>query len=77
MISEPCMRHFDLIICRNILIYFKREIQEQLQINFYHALNENGFLVIGKPETLIGNAANLLNLIIQENVSIIKTLKEL
>lgn len=59
MISEPCMRHFDLIIYRNVLIYFKREIQEQLQINFYHALNENGFLVIGKLETLIGNAANL------------------
>jgi len=34
MISDPCMKYFDLIICRNVLIYFKREIQEQPQINF-------------------------------------------
>lgn len=58
MISESSTDRFDLIICRNVMIYFKKEIQEQLQINFHKALNRDGFFVIGKAETLLGNASN-------------------
>ncbi|AKB20261.1 MULTISPECIES: protein-glutamate O-methyltransferase CheR [unclassified Methanosarcina] len=58
MISESSTNRFDLIICRNAMIYFKKEIQEQLQLNFYHALNRGGFFVIGKAETLLGTASN-------------------
>lgn len=58
LISESCTDRFDLIICRNVLIYFKKEIQEQLQLNFYQALNKGGFFVIGKAETLLGTASN-------------------
>jgi len=58
MISESCTDRFDLIICRNVMIYFKKEIQEQLQVNFHKALNKGGFFVIGKAETLLGNASN-------------------
>lgn len=58
MISESCTGRFDLIICRNVMIYFKKEVQEQLQLNFHKALNRGGFLVIGKAETLLGAASN-------------------
>lgn len=58
LISEPCTNRFDLIICRNVMIYFKKEIQEQLQLNFYQALNRGGFFVAGKAETLLGAASN-------------------
>lgn len=58
MISESNASHFDLIICRNVMIYFKKEIQEQLQLNFHQALNRGGFFVIGKAETLLGIASN-------------------
>jgi chemotaxis protein methyltransferase CheR len=58
MISESCTDHFDLIICRNVMIYFKKEIQEQVQVNFHQALNKGGFFVIGKAETLLGNASS-------------------
>ncbi|WP_229392194.1 protein-glutamate O-methyltransferase CheR [Methanosarcina sp. DH2] len=58
MISESCTNRFDLIICRNVMIYFKKEIQEQLQLNFHHSLNRGGFFVIGKAETLLGTASN-------------------
>ena len=54
--SESCTNRFDLIICRNVMIYFKKEIQEQLQLNFHQALNRGGFFVIGKAETLLGTA---------------------
>lgn len=58
MISESCTDRFDLIICRNVMIYFKKEVQEQLQLNFHRALNRGGFFVIGKAETLLGTASN-------------------
>ncbi|MDQ1276113.1 MAG: chemotaxis protein methyltransferase CheR [Euryarchaeota archaeon] len=58
MISESCTDRFDLIICRNVMIYFKKEIQEQLQLNFHKTLNKGGFFVIGKAETLLGTASN-------------------
>lgn len=58
MISESSTNRFDLIICRNVMIYFKKEIKEQLQLNFHQALNRGGFFVIGKAETLLGTASN-------------------
>jgi chemotaxis methyl-accepting protein methylase len=45
----------DLIVCRNVLIYFDRDTQERLFETFYDALSPGGFLVLGKVETLIGN----------------------
>ena len=56
MLSEgaPPGAH-DLIVCRNVLIYFDRETQERLFEMFYQALAPGGFLVLGKVETLIGN----------------------
>jgi chemotaxis methyl-accepting protein methylase len=45
-----------LIVCRNVLIYFDRETQERLFDKFYRALAPDGFLVLGKVETLLGAA---------------------
>jgi chemotaxis methyl-accepting protein methylase len=47
---------FDLIVCRNVLIYFDRDTQERLFDAFHAALAPNGFLVLGKVETLLGRA---------------------
>jgi chemotaxis protein methyltransferase CheR len=44
----------DLIVCRNVLIYFDRETQERLFEMFHQALAPNGFLVLGKVETILG-----------------------
>ena len=59
LISGPIIDRFDLIVCRNVMIYFKKEIQEQLQLNFYKTLEKGGFFIIGKSETLLGTASNL------------------
>ncbi|HHV24952.1 MAG: protein-glutamate O-methyltransferase CheR [Methanosarcina sp.] len=59
LISGSKNNRFDLIICRNVMIYFKKEIQEQLQLNFYQGLENGGFFVIGKSETLLGAASSL------------------
>ncbi|HEX9108602.1 MAG TPA: protein-glutamate O-methyltransferase CheR [Longimicrobiales bacterium] len=46
-----------LVFCRNVIIYFEREVQEQLFQRFHEALAPGGFLVLGKVETLFGPAA--------------------
>lgn len=47
----------DAISCRNLLIYMKSELQDQLIRNFYDFLNPGGLLFLGQSETigLIGN----------------------
>ena len=59
LISEPAPQGQSLIFCRNVVIYFDREIQERLFHGFYEALVPGGFLVLGKVETLIGPARGL------------------
>jgi chemotaxis protein methyltransferase CheR len=43
-----------LVTCRNVLIYFDRDTQEALFTRFHDVLVPNGFLVLGKVETLLG-----------------------
>jgi chemotaxis protein methyltransferase CheR len=45
---------FDLILCRNVMIFFSRESQQQIHMHFYNALREGGYLVIGKSDILSG-----------------------
>jgi chemotaxis protein methyltransferase CheR len=54
LISGPKMSGFDAVFCRNVTIYFQKELQEQLYMDFYNALGKEGFFVMGKTETLIG-----------------------
>lgn len=44
----------DLILCRNLLIYFTREEQVRILTRFAAALPEGGALVLGRAETLTG-----------------------
>jgi len=43
----------DLVLCRNLLIYFQKELQKKVLRNIHTALNPDGFLVLGKTETII------------------------
>ena len=45
---------FDLITCRNVLIYFDRDTQARLFDLFFSALAPGGYLVLGKVETILG-----------------------
>ncbi len=44
----------DLIFCRNVMIYFERQMQERLVRNFLDYLHPWGHLVIGHSESLAG-----------------------
>lgn len=45
-------RNMDIILCRNVLIYFTKKAQADLLSRFHESLKPQGFLVLGKCETL-------------------------
>jgi chemotaxis protein methyltransferase CheR len=45
----------DLILCRNVLIYFERRHQEKILNGFADVLRKGGIMVLGKSETLFGS----------------------
>lgn len=53
MENFPFKNPFDIIFCRNVMIYFDKEVQERLVNNFYKALSHKGYLFIGHSESLI------------------------
>ena len=61
--EAPARRTYQLILCRNVVIYFDRAMQERVFQTFAAALAPGGFLVLGKVETLLGPARDLLQLI--------------
>jgi chemotaxis methyl-accepting protein methylase len=61
---EPPLRsNYDLILCRNVVIYFDRPMQERLFLAFAEALAPGGYLILGKVETLFGAARDRLTLV--------------
>jgi len=56
LISDPPYSKLDLIVCRNVLIYLKRAMQRKVLSMFHYALNRDGYIFLGKAETL-GNVA--------------------
>lgn len=54
IMRQPPLRHLDLIVCRNVLIYFEREKQHRILEIFNQCLRPGGFLVLGKSEAILG-----------------------
>ncbi len=52
LVSDSSFNSFQLIICRNVLIYFDRELQERVFKLFDNSLENLGYLALGSKETL-------------------------
>jgi chemotaxis protein methyltransferase CheR len=46
---------FDIIVCRNLLIYFNQDLQNKSFYFFHQILNDNGALILGAHESIMGN----------------------
>ncbi|MBD2700034.1 PAS domain S-box protein [Spirosoma sp. BT702] len=60
MLKDPPFSRVDLISCRNLLIYLDITLQRKAIITFHYALNPNGYLILGKSET-VGTSAKLFS----------------
>jgi len=52
LVSDHSFNEFQLILCRNVLIYFDRDLQHKVLTLFDDSLEELGFLALGTKETI-------------------------
>ena len=52
LLAETEARHFDMVFCRNVLIYFGRQVQANIVEALSRSILRDGYLVLGKSETL-------------------------
>lgn len=52
ILKDPAFLRLDLLVCRNLLIYFSQELQKKLFPEFHYALNDNALLFLGKSESV-------------------------
>ena len=50
--SNPPFLKLDMVSCRNLLIYFSQGLQQHVIPIFHYSLNDDGFLFLGKSETV-------------------------
>lgn len=53
--SESIFGNFDIVLCRNLLIYFDSKFQEEIINKLYYSLNKTGILFLGETELPLGN----------------------
>ena len=61
ILSDPPFSRMDFISCRNFLIYLDAPAQKKAISTFHYALNDIGYMMLGKSET-IGNSTQLFTL---------------
>lgn len=55
LLRDPFGRDFDLVVCRNVMIYFEPDVKRALVRKFMEALRPGGVLFIGATEALLGS----------------------
>lgn len=53
LLQDAPISRLDLLVCRNALMYFNSETQGRILARFHFALNDSGFLFLGKAEMLL------------------------
>jgi len=57
-LENPFEKKFDIIFCRNVLIYFNHELQNRIFEMFHEALVPGGAMIIGRHEGILGDIVN-------------------
>jgi chemotaxis methyl-accepting protein methylase len=53
LVSGEYPRDIDLLVCRNVFIYFNRQLQEKILRKFFDAIRPGGYLCMGQSESMI------------------------
>jgi chemotaxis protein methyltransferase CheR len=70
LVSDSSFNEFNLIVCRNVMIYFDRALQDKVHELFYDSLVRFGILALGHKETIrfTGHADDYAELDSQEKL---------
>src|SRR3989304_9796272 len=52
IVSNIHLSHMDIICCRNLLIYFEKDLQEKVFEKFWYSLNSGGYIILGRSEVV-------------------------
>jgi chemotaxis protein methyltransferase CheR len=66
---------FDVIFCRNVMIYFDEPEQKRLVEKFYRCLNPEGYLFVGHAESLFG-LTKKFHMIHESNATVYQRVEE-
>ena len=58
----PFHGKFDIIFCRNVMIYFDKPTQTELVRKLFNYLDDEGYLFIGHSESLLGTSLQFVNM---------------
>lgn len=53
LLKDPYPRDLNLIVCRNVVIYFTEEAKDEIYKKFHDSLKQNGMLFIGSTEQIM------------------------
>src|SRR5690625_3827745 len=56
LLTDPYESNFDLIVCRNVLIYFTEEAKKEIYTRFSNSLKLDGVLFVGSTEQIFNPA---------------------
>lgn len=69
--TDPPFSRLDLISCRNVFIYLGPELHKRCLPQFHHALNPDGYLILGPAES-VGTFDELFKLVDKKNKIYVK-----
>lgn len=67
LVTDGVMNEFQLIVCKNVVIYFDKDLKETVVNLFDNSLVYNGFLILGQSEYLPNEFKDKFKLYIQKS----------
>ncbi len=72
LVNDPYFSGIDLLLCRNVMIYFNSKLQSKVVDGFFNSLNNNAFLCLGQQEDIFYTNSEIKFSLIDSDVKIFR-----
>lgn len=76
LVNGEIFNKFDLVLCRNVMIYFNQSLQNEVLKKFHESLFKYGYLAIGSKESLIWCDVASKFLVVNNEEKVYKKIKD-
>ena len=76
LVSGPVFNKFDLVLCRNVMIYFNQTLQNEVLKRLHESMFKFGYLAIGSKESLIWCEIANKFIVVNNEEKVYKKIKE-